>query len=48
MRLSQLPMLSGRYVSRFWSAFNMESFLSFPAVGIKFKKKVKVNTPKGS
>lgn len=26
-------MLSGRYASRFWSAFNMESFLSFPAVG---------------
>lgn len=30
VRLSQFPMLSGRKVRRFWSAFNMESFRSFP------------------
>lgn len=31
VRLSQLPMLSGRCVSLFWSAFKIESFWSFPA-----------------
>lgn len=31
VRLSQLPMLSGRYVILFWSAFSIESFCSFPA-----------------